>query len=493
MNTNVSAEDIAKIKMAITGEMPLVITTYTLSHNMETYMGNVLSVFLTELHQEQMIQYITYCQNELMTNAKKANTKRIYFKQKRLDINLESDYKKGMKNFKRDTLSNIKHYLYLQKKAGLYIKFIIQVKNNNICLEVQNNSKLTYFEYKRIHDKISKAQQYESIGESMNDVLDDSEGAGLGLIIMILMMRKIGMSEDQFQTICENGITRTRITLPINKEFQKNVLIVSQELENTENLLPHLPEHITRLTQMIDNPQSTLAEIASEISKDVSLSADILKLANSSAFIQLQICRNIVDSIKRVGLRGIKSIALSKGSIQTLSNISEAQVLWEHSYKVAFYSYNLAKNYFTGQSTLIEDSYTCGLLHDIGKIVLEGTYSENLKKLQKICIRKGIDENSVEQLISGVNHSEFGAKIAEKWEFHKNIVNAIRYHHNPDEAPEFARNLIYIVYLADFISYYEKQEVDFYQINKNVLKAFSFTSKIEFEILVEKLKLNFEK
>ena len=94
MNTDVSAEDIAKIKMAITGEMPLVITTYTLSHNMETYMGNVLSVFLTELHQEQMIQYITYCQNELMTNAKKANTKRIYFKQKRLDINLESYYKK---------------------------------------------------------------------------------------------------------------------------------------------------------------------------------------------------------------------------------------------------------------------------------------------------------------------------------------------------------------------------------------------------------------
>ena len=492
MNTTISAEDSAKIKMAITSEMPLVITTHTLSHNMETYMGNVLSAFLTELHQEQMIQYITYCQNELMTNAKKANTKRIYFKQKRLDINLESDYKKGMETFKKDTLSNIKHYLYLQKKAGLYIKLIIQVKNNNICLEVQNNSRLTYFEYKRIHDKVSRAQQYEFIGESMNEVLDDSEGAGLGLIIMILMMRKIGMSEDRFQTLCENGITKTRISLPINKEFQKNVLIVSEELEKVVSTLPKLPESIGRLNQVIDNPKSTMAIIASEISKDVALSAEILKLANSSAFIQLKRCKNIVDSIKLVGLRGIKNIALSKEAIQSLSNISKATELWKHSYKVAFYSFNLAKNYFTGQSTLIEDSYTCGLLHDIGKVILEGTYSEELKKLQEICTNKGVDGKIVEQLLSGVNHCELGAKIAEKWEFPKNLVNVIRYHHNPESAPEDTRNLVYIVYLADFIAYYEKQEVDFYQIDKNILKTFNFTSKVEFEMLMEKLKSSFE-
>ena len=104
------AVDIEKIKLAIRSGVPLSITTYTLPHNMEVYMEDVLTEFLKALGQNHMIAYLVYCQNELITNAKKANTKRIYFKEKGLDITNEEDYAKGMETFKEDTLNNINHY-----------------------------------------------------------------------------------------------------------------------------------------------------------------------------------------------------------------------------------------------------------------------------------------------------------------------------------------------------------------------------------------------
>ncbi|WP_242457250.1 hypothetical protein [Treponema zioleckii] len=70
--------------MAIRAGIPLSITTYTLPHEMEMYMEDVLTAFLQEMEQPQMIEYLKYCLNELITNAKKANTKRIYFKEKKL-------------------------------------------------------------------------------------------------------------------------------------------------------------------------------------------------------------------------------------------------------------------------------------------------------------------------------------------------------------------------------------------------------------------------
>ena len=151
--------DIEKVKMSIRAGIPLTVTTYTLPHEMEIYISNVLSAFLSELNQQHMIQYLEYCLRELMINAKRANTKRVYFQEKGLDITNEADYDIGMKTFKEDTLKNINHYLMLQRKAGLYVKFLLQMKNDKIKIEIRNNADLTVFEYKRIHDKLARAQQ----------------------------------------------------------------------------------------------------------------------------------------------------------------------------------------------------------------------------------------------------------------------------------------------------------------------------------------------
>ena len=486
--------DSAKISKAINSGIPLTITTYTLPHEMEVYMGDVLTTFLTELDQKQMVEYLNYCLNELITNAKKANTKRIYFKQKNLDITNADDYDLGLKTFKEDTLNNINYYLGLQKKAGLYVKLILQVRNNKIKIEVRNNSSLTVFEYKRIHDKLSRAQQYTSIEDALSQILDDSEGAGLGLVIMILMLEKIGLTEENFQTLCENGETITRIILPLSEKTQKQIDIISAEFVKLIDSLPQFPENITAINKLLNDPDSKMSDIAMQISNDVSLTGELLKMVNSAAFALASPCHSITDAVKLVGLRGIKNLLFSIGTMQTFKAVSGDNAdLWTHAYQVAFYSYNLARNFFAGKRAIIEDSYICGLLHDMGKIIFETSHPDLLEKAKAVCESKGISADLIERLIAGVNHGEIGSEVAKKWNFPEVIVNVIKYHHDPEDAPDDVKSLTSIVYLADILTYYQTDEVAFYQIDSEILKLFKISNEDQLKKISDKLQASFKK
>lgn len=489
-NVNIDSE---KIKTAIRTGIPISIKTYTLPHDMEVYMGEILSLFLTELNQPHMIQYLTYSLNELVVNAKKANTKRIYFQEKNLDIFNLDDYNIGMKTFKNDTLNNIKYYLQKQKDAGLYVKLILQIQNNTIKIEVKNNSKITPFELERINQKLAQAKQFDSIQDALTTVLDDSEGAGLGLVILILMLEKIGMSKENFQTITNETETITRITLPLSEETQKEIDTISEEFSNAIQDLPQFPQNIEKLNKLLDSDDSKISDIANQISNDVALTGELLKTVNSAAFALQTPCSSISDAVKMIGTRGIKNMLYSIGSL----NIFAAQTkknedLWKHSYQVAFYSYNLAKNFCKSDNSVVEDSFVCGLLHDMGKVIFETNCPEYLENVKKICKDKITSLDLFEKIISGVNHGEIGAKIAEKWNFPESIINVIRFHHSLGNAPEATKTLTTIIYIADLMVHYHNSDIQYSQIDKNILKKFNITCENQFQQIADKLKNVFD-
>ncbi len=484
-----------KIQKAVQANIPLSVTTYTLPHEMEEYMGEVLTAFLVETRQEHMKEYLVYCLGELVTNAKKANTKRIYFKENRLDITNPADYERGMKSFKNDTLGNIKYYLSLQKQAGLYIKFIVQTNGDKLKLEVRNNSALTVFEYKRIHDKLARAQQYSSVDDAFNQILDDSEGAGLGLIIMILMLRKIGLTEENYQVLSENGETINRIILPLDTQVQDHLDVLFQELLPYIDALPKFPESITRINAMLSDPDSKLSDIALTISNDVSLTADLLKLVNSAAFSLATPCHSINDAVKLVGIRGVRNLLFSVGSMKNLENAGtlNQKELWDHSYRVAFYSYTLAKNFFNRNHEVIDDSYICGLLHDMGKVIFSEAHPQVIENYEKNMKGKHIDSLLMETISTGRNHSEIGGKIAEKWGFPQIITDTIRYHHNPNYAPESCTDIVSVVYMANMIAHFQEGLVEFYQFDQKQLAKFRISNQIQLESVANRLSSLFKK
>lgn len=469
--------DVAKIKKATRMGVPLSITTYTLPHDVEIYIGEVLACFLSEVNQEPMKDYLSYCINELTTNGKKANTKRVYFAEKELDINDAEDYKTGMVTFKEDTLSNINYYLQLQKDAGLYVKVVMQAKGNTIVLEVRNNSEMTKIEYKRVFDKLARSRQFNSLEEAFTQVLDDSEGAGLGLVIMLLMLKKIGLNDENYEILVENGETITRITMPMDAVVEEQILTLTKNIVEYIDTLPKFPENIATIEKLLNDPDSKMSVIATHISNDVSLTTDLLKLVNSAAFSLSKQCTSISEAVKMIGIRGLKNLLYSIGTMQLLGHMTaEQKELWDHSYKVAFFSYNLARNFLKNRM-VTEDAYVCGLLHDLGKIIFSSLYPDTLEKLESLKKEHNISDKLYASLLSGMNHADIGAALAEKWNFPPALIAAIRYHHSVPSAPEEYKDLAATVCMADLMIHYAAGTIDFYQINPELLSLFKITSE----------------
>ncbi|MDR1251329.1 MAG: HDOD domain-containing protein [Treponema sp.] len=485
--------DEAKIKKAVQSGTPLTITTFTLPHEIEVYIEQVLSIFLKLVDQEKLKDYVVYCVQELAVNAKKANTKRVYFIERGLDLSNPSDYKEGMSHFKENTLNNIGHYLQLQKEKGLYIKLVLQIKKNIIHIETRNNVAVTRTELIRIHDKLARSRQYNSLEDALSQVLDDSEGAGLGLVILVLMLKKMGLDEDCFDILGTEKETIARLLIPLDQTRVENLSLLSATIVNNINSLPQFPENVMRVQKLVTDPNSDMASIARQISMDPALTGDILKIVNSAQYMLAKKVDNIFEAVKMLGIRGVGNLLYSYGTQKVLGDDTvDKKQLWEHSYRTAFYSYNLVKN-FKKDHNLLDDAYVGGILHDMGKIVFSNVHPDLLDKIRRFCSEKGLPASTFEDLSTGMNHAEIGALIAEKWNFPEGLVEAIRYHHDPTSASSANRDMVETVYLANMFCEYENGNITFDQFEPSALNNFGIVSKRQVDSLLERFSQGFNK
>ncbi|MDR2097479.1 MAG: HDOD domain-containing protein [Spirochaetaceae bacterium] len=485
--------DEAEIKKSVLAGLPITITTYTLPHEMETHIGRVLASFLKYAGHENLCDYIEYCTLELAVNAKKANTKRIYFMEKGLDINNPEQYRQGMLNFKKDTLENMAYYLRLQKDNGFYIKVNMLYRKDAIQIEVRNNAVVSKIELTRIHDKIARSRRYSSLEDAFSQVLDDSEGAGLGLVVLVLMLKKMSLSEDSFNVTGTDTETIARLTIPIDQTVLNNNSDITKIVVEYISELPHFPESIIRIQDMLSDPRVEIMDIAGRISMDPAITADVIKLVNSAQYMTTKKIDSVSSAVKILGLTGVKNMLYSYGAKKLLGDDNEEKkALWKHCYKTAFFAFNLIKNFYNDKHS-IEDVYLGGILHDIGKIVLQGINPELASRIKKFCEAKNISSVTIEDVRAGMNHAEVGALIAEKWNFPENLVAAIRFHHNPSSAPKEYSLLVDTVYLANMLCEIERGGAVFDQLDEAVLSRFKITRADQVDRIIKVFSKGFKK
>jgi hypothetical protein len=204
-----------QIRTAQESQKPLLIKTHTFLPDAQAYVDGVLEAYLAELGVPYLFDQLSFCIRELAVNAKKANTKRVYFESRGLDILDPDAYREGMAHFKRDTLDDQATYLQLLKERDLYIKIEFLRWQQSCSVAVKNNVLVTPAELDRVKDKIAKSQQYANLEDAFGEVLDESEGAGLGILVLILMLKKLGFTGDFFQFYTMGGETVARIILPL--------------------------------------------------------------------------------------------------------------------------------------------------------------------------------------------------------------------------------------------------------------------------------------
>jgi len=486
--------DVEKVLHAARNAVPFTVKTYTLPHDMEVYLEEVLGIFLRELGRENLKEPLAYCLRELAVNAKKANTKRVYFKLKNLNIHNDEDYAKGMAQFKTETLENIDFWLQQQKDAGLYIKVVFHKNGTTLNIQVRNNAEITKKEQIRVYDRIARSRAFSSLEEALSTVLDDSEGAGLGIVILVLMLKKLNLDEDAFDIDVEDGETVARLTIPMDQVKLESLELLSRQIVAEIDQLPKFPENIVQLQRMLSDPDSEITDIARQISTDPALTADLLRLVNSAQFMLPKKVDNIVEAVKMVGLRGLRNLLYSYGTQKLLGGVDseKGKALWQHSYRTGFYAYSLAKN-FIRKKDILDDVYVGGILHDMGKIVFSNVHPELLEKINRLCREKGIPKELFEAMTGGLNHAEIGGLIAEKWNFPEALISAIRFHHEPQRAPKEHREVVDTVYIANSFCTYADGLVTFEQLDSGILSAYRITTLDQFQKILERLSQAFDR
>ncbi|MCQ2593207.1 MAG: hypothetical protein MJ188_10540 [Treponema sp.] len=202
--------DDSSIDAAIDLKISLQLITHSLPKKTQEYMSLLLSKYLKECGLSSYFNKLSYCLSEILFNAVKANMKRIYFMEKNLDINNLDDYEEGMKTFRQDTLKNKEYYFEKLRSSDLYITYALTIDHNRLVIEVRNNSVMTPIEAQRVKEKIANFHEFTS-DEIMGNLVDDTEGAGLGISTIMLTLKSFGLPGDNYQLFTRGKETIARL------------------------------------------------------------------------------------------------------------------------------------------------------------------------------------------------------------------------------------------------------------------------------------------
>lgn len=465
---------------------PIVFKDFKVPLENEEFYLAVLGKILKHIDKEKISDHLGYCLRELIGNAKKANIKRAFFMDQNLDITNPEHYMKGMNLFKEKVFSNLDYYLDLQEKQNLYVQVYFHIKEPFLNIIVSNNTILLPQEKERISQKLARAKVFKSVDEAMLSVMDDTEGAGLGLVILILILRKLGVDDKNFAIASDKDKTHLRIALPLNLITEEESEIISDALIKEIESIPQFPENIIKLSSMIGDEEVDFVNISNIIKKYPALTMDLLKMSNSAHYRRLNKIEKIDLAVSIIGVNGLKYLLQTVGAKKALEKKyagNELEKLWVHSALIAQISSILCDKF---KLTDIGDyAYTGGLLHDIGKIVLRGLHKNTIDKVISISTEKGISLSVMETLLEGSNHAKIGAKMALKWELPENIVNIIKFHENPLASPDEVKDISKIVYLAHIIDsrLNNSNETQIYDEDL-ILEGFGITEESHLDALV---------
>ena len=215
--------------------------------------------------------------------------------------------------------------------------------------------------------------------------------------------------------------------------------------------IPTMPEAGTKMLSLLEEPDTEISEIEESLRYDPGLTANILKLANSAYFGIPSKIGSLRQAVVVLGFKRLVQLVVAS----CVSAVMDKSVpgydlpagdLWRHSIAVSIAAEALVKD---KKKSGGQDVFTPALLHDVGKLVLGSFVKEELEAIESIAA-KGVSFVVAENMILGTDHAEIGAKVLKHWNFPSEVIEAVRWHHDPD-SPETVNIQTDIVYLANLL------------------------------------------
>jgi putative nucleotidyltransferase with HDIG domain len=204
-------------------------------------------------------------------------------------------------------------------------------------------------------------------------------------------------------------------------------------VENLAGELPSIPLIMNDLLKIIADPNAALFAIRDIIKNDKAIFSKVLKFVNNVEFRQGSAERitSISDAIQRLGLENVKKIVLKTSVFKLfdeLDNNTNFQIesLWMHSCGVAIATEALAERF---ESQFSEHAYSCGLLHDLGKVAKLKFSSENFLNEIQYASDNNLSLYLAENRLNSIKHDLLGALIIQKWGISPIVEKTTRWHH----------------------------------------------------------------
>ena len=215
--------------------------------------------------------------------------------------------------------------------------------------------------------------------------------------------------------------------------------------------LPHVMAQIMAVTE---SEESTAEDLAEVISTDQALSAKLLKTVNSPFYGIRREILSVQDCVVMLGFNSVKQVATAISVFDTLGKGKDDQYdqqgLWRHSLAAATIA-----NHFDLQhrptNEEVRGAYLAGLLHDIGKAVLNQLAPDQMAAIMQDVVGGGTPYLEAEEKLLGVTHCHIGLWTATAWNFPPALTKSIYHHHSPQECPE-PRILAQITHTADALA-----------------------------------------
>jgi hypothetical protein len=223
-----------KVDEAVSKGSTINFITYVLGDSGEAKLKYIFLRVLEKCSKIELMELLYTSAKELIVNSTKAAIKRLVFEENNLGVGEDEKYEKLMAQFKENlTDKKFPFYKGKMKQKGLFVSVKISYNSNRILLKIINNFPLLPQEEKRIREKFINAKQFDNLFEFYLAHSDNTEGAGMGITLVEIMLVQSGYDRHLF-TISSNQRTSetiAKVEIPLNTTY-KPFRVVYQEKIN---------------------------------------------------------------------------------------------------------------------------------------------------------------------------------------------------------------------------------------------------------------------
>ncbi len=210
--------------------------------------------------------------------------------------------------------------------------------------------------------------------------------------------------------------------------------------------LPPVPIVASKVLKLVNDPNSTVAQLEEAIVGDSNMVSRIIGMANSAYYVRVHKVKTLRAAINVLGYKALANLVIAASTRQFYTKFGLVEkLLWEHSVGTAISAAVLATEFKAVKS---DEALVGGLLHDIGKTIINLSKPEEYRNIAEYVYNGNGSYYEVEKEKLGFAHNDVGSYLIQKWNFPVEIGKAIYYHHSIDEIDPASMDPFQVKYIS---------------------------------------------